>query len=82
MKFDIVRAWKDEAYRHSLSEEELSLLPESPIGEVELTDADLEAVQGGHGNTDECNNTVAVLCLQSLAVLLGLCNTNAAGGCL
>ncbi|WP_322480686.1 mersacidin/lichenicidin family type 2 lantibiotic, partial [Thermogemmatispora sp.] len=25
MKFDIVRAWKDEAYRQSLSEEELSL---------------------------------------------------------
>ena len=47
MQIDIVRAWKDEAYRQSLSEEELRALPENPAGEIELTDADLEAVYGG-----------------------------------
>ena len=47
MNIDIVRAWKDEAYRQSLSEEERCTLPENPVGEIELTDADLEAVYGG-----------------------------------
>jgi mersacidin/lichenicidin family type 2 lantibiotic len=47
MKLDIVRAWKDEAYRASLSEEQLALLPANPIGEVELSDSDLAGVYGG-----------------------------------
>ena len=47
MQIDIIRAWKDEAYRQSLSEEERRTLPESPVGDIELTDADLEAVYGG-----------------------------------
>ena len=47
MKFDVVRAWKDEDYRLSLSDEERSSLPANPVGELELTDADLEVVYGG-----------------------------------
>ncbi len=47
MKFDIVRAWKDESYRQSLNEEELQALPANPAGALELTDEELEAVQGG-----------------------------------
>jgi mersacidin/lichenicidin family type 2 lantibiotic len=47
MKFDIARAWKDEAYRQTLSEEELHLLPANPAGELELADADLATVSGG-----------------------------------
>jgi mersacidin/lichenicidin family type 2 lantibiotic len=31
---DVVRAWKDEEYRASLSEEERKLLPEHPAGSV------------------------------------------------
>jgi mersacidin/lichenicidin family type 2 lantibiotic len=46
MKFDIVRAWKDASYRQGLSEEELAQLPMNPAGEIELTDADLETVNG------------------------------------
>lgn len=49
MKFNIVRAWKDEAYRQTLSEEQLSALPANPAGELELTSADLETVYGGGG---------------------------------
>src|SRR5258708_1805177 len=45
MKFDIVRAWKDETYRQSLSDEQLSLLPAHPAGE--LSDTDLATVCGG-----------------------------------
>ena len=61
MKLDIIRAWKDEGYRWTLSEEERHALPENPIGELELTDADLEAVIGGgesdHGSdSDSCGS--------------------------
>lgn len=48
MKFDVVRAWKDENYRQGLTEEQLSTLPVNPAGELELTDAELESVYGGH----------------------------------
>ncbi len=43
---NIVRAWKNEAYRQSLSVEEQAMLTANPVGEVELTDMELEAVQG------------------------------------
>ena len=42
----IIRAWKDEEYRLSLSEAERAVLPEHPAGLVELTDADLGAAAG------------------------------------
>ena len=41
MKLDIVRAWKDEAYRESLSQQQKALLPANPAGELEMSDADL-----------------------------------------
>jgi mersacidin/lichenicidin family type 2 lantibiotic len=46
MKFDIIRAWKDESYRSSLSTEEQALLPANPAGAFELSDAELEAIHG------------------------------------
>ena len=54
MKFDVVRAWKDEKYCKSLSSEELATLPVCPSGEFELTDVDLQAVQGGWDQQNEC----------------------------
>jgi mersacidin/lichenicidin family type 2 lantibiotic len=49
MNSNIVRAWKDEFYRQSLSDEERAQLPENPVGELELTEAELEGVFGGFG---------------------------------
>ena len=46
MKFDIIRAWKDESYRSSLSSQEQAMLPENPAGALELGDAELETIQG------------------------------------
>jgi len=46
MKFDITRAWKDEAYRQTLSEEELQSLPAHPAGEV-IDETELAEVFGG-----------------------------------
>jgi mersacidin/lichenicidin family type 2 lantibiotic len=43
----IIRAWKDEAYRRGLSEAERARLPENPAGLIELTDAELGAIEGG-----------------------------------
>ncbi len=44
---DIVRAWKDETYRDSLSPEQRMMLPEHPAGMIELIEEDLNAVNGG-----------------------------------
>jgi mersacidin/lichenicidin family type 2 lantibiotic len=46
---NIIRAWKDEAYRQSLSAEEQAILPANPAGEIELTEAELEAISGALG---------------------------------
>jgi mersacidin/lichenicidin family type 2 lantibiotic len=45
---DIIRAWKDEEYRNSLSAAERAALPENPAGLIALTDEDLGAVAGGY----------------------------------
>ena len=47
MKFDIVRAWKDESYRQELSDEQRQSLPANPAGE--LSEAEMEMVCGGSG---------------------------------
>jgi mersacidin/lichenicidin family type 2 lantibiotic len=45
---EIVRAWKDEAYRSSLSEAQRQYAGENyPAGEMELSDAELEQIAGG-----------------------------------
>ncbi|HEU5375874.1 MAG TPA: mersacidin/lichenicidin family type 2 lantibiotic [Ktedonobacteraceae bacterium] len=50
MKLDIVRAWKDETYRQSLSEAQMNTIPVNPAGE--LSDADLATLWGaGDGNS-------------------------------
>ena len=45
----IVRAWKDPAFRASLSAEERATLPESPSGKAltELDERELLAIHGG-----------------------------------
>jgi len=49
MQTKILHAWEEIAYQQSLSLEEQSLLPVDLADEIELTDADLEAVYGGLG---------------------------------
>ncbi len=46
---DIIRAWKDEEYRLNLSDAERALLPENPVGLIELADEDLDIALGGTG---------------------------------
>lgn len=42
-----IRMWKDEEFRHSLSDQERTSLPDHPAGLIELDAADLNAVTGG-----------------------------------
>ncbi len=66
MKFDVVRVWKDMTYRASLSAEEQALLPAGPAGELELSEADLEIVNGAGGGQTILNSiTTLAGCLQS-----------------
>lgn len=44
---DVIRAWKDEEYRASLSEAERAQLPENPAGLTELSDSALDTASGG-----------------------------------
>ncbi|HEY1354366.1 MAG TPA: mersacidin/lichenicidin family type 2 lantibiotic [Ktedonobacteraceae bacterium] len=46
MEFDIVRAWKDASYRLSLNPEQLAQVPRSPVGDFELCEAELDAING------------------------------------
>ena len=46
-KLDVVRAWKDEDYRMSLSDAERRMLPTNPAGLIEISDSELGAVGGG-----------------------------------
>lgn len=50
---DIVRAWKDEDYRNSLTEEQRSHLPNNPAGLIDLSDEEMRNVSGG-GFTSVC----------------------------
>ncbi|MDJ0615911.1 MAG: mersacidin/lichenicidin family type 2 lantibiotic [Calothrix sp. MO_192.B10] len=44
---DIIRAWKDEDYRASLSPEQQAQLPENPAGLIDLTEEDMSSLAGG-----------------------------------
>lgn len=46
----ILPTWKNATYRQSLTAGTQTPLPTKLIGEVELTDADLESVHGGNGS--------------------------------
>jgi mersacidin/lichenicidin family type 2 lantibiotic len=70
----LVRAWKDEEYRLGLSETERAMLAENPAGSLELSDAELDLVAGGHRRrrsieiTVNCGVTVLICGLGGTAV--------------
>jgi mersacidin/lichenicidin family type 2 lantibiotic len=56
---DIIRAWKDDNYLDTLSEQQRSQLPAHPAGIVELSDEDMENFAGGanfsaNGGAGDC----------------------------
>lgn len=78
-RIDVVRAWKDEDYRLSLSHEELSALPPNPAGVIELSDEDLGSVAGGTTNvTVTC--TLGSICMSYIVSCVWTCGCTP--GCL
>jgi mersacidin/lichenicidin family type 2 lantibiotic len=57
---NIIRAWKDAAYRQSLSEGERARLPENPAGLIELAGAELDSVGGGRAGGCWPGKTVTI----------------------
>lgn len=58
----IIRAWKDEDFRNSLSAEQRALVPAHPAGLLELTDAQLQHAAGGKAREPHCDDcTVGVI---------------------
>jgi mersacidin/lichenicidin family type 2 lantibiotic len=47
---DIIRAWKDELFRKSLSDEARAALPAHPAGEILLSEEEMASVLGGVGS--------------------------------
>lgn len=45
-KIDIARAWKDVAYRSTLTPEQLAALPANPVEISPMSDEELKAVSG------------------------------------
>jgi mersacidin/lichenicidin family type 2 lantibiotic len=59
---EIIRAWRDKEFRQSLSEEQLALLPENPIGET-LSQEELLQISGGlkrNPSTTHTNDTTVI----------------------
>ena len=46
-KPDVIRAWRDEEYRDSLSAEEQAALPSNPAGIADVDDDALKSITGG-----------------------------------
>jgi mersacidin/lichenicidin family type 2 lantibiotic len=56
-KVDIIRAWKDEEYRASLTDAERAQLPAHPAGLINLEDDEMKTVMGAT-HAGGCGHTV------------------------
>ena len=82
-QLDVIRAWKDEEYRLSLSDAERATLPDHPAGLIELSDADLFEAAGGT-TSEPCLVTAIITAISAVTKLASCslnCNTIAQGTC-
>ena len=75
-KIDIIRAWKDERYRMSLTEAERIQLPPNPAGSLELTDLEMATVNGGTTETGFSFGCCGVTVGTCGALTVGCCTGN------
>lgn len=85
---EIAKAWKNEEYRDQLDEETRSQLPESPIGEIDLSDEELEVADGAAQNPDTTWASVIISIVSAASVAEcssvfsgGTCHLDTAGCC-
>jgi mersacidin/lichenicidin family type 2 lantibiotic len=60
-KIDVIRAWRDEEYRNSLTPEERASLPANPAGLATVDDSALRSLSGGAWTTtvfEDCTTFV------------------------
>ena len=62
---NIIRAWKDAEYRKTLSAEELALMPENPVGILELSEEESSDIMGGNGGSNTCCQNLSI-CINSV----------------
>lgn len=79
----IVNAWRDDEYRADLDEASLKALPISPIGEIDLSDADLEQVAGGEAASTSwaCAIITLITAQYCVSILAGGTCTQQTSGC-
>ncbi|HSS77277.1 MAG TPA: mersacidin/lichenicidin family type 2 lantibiotic [Thermoanaerobaculia bacterium] len=61
---DVVRAWRDEEYRNSLTEQDRAGLPENPAGVAMVDDSALRTVNGGAVTQHFCGTTFVDSCVK------------------
>lgn len=69
---NIARAWRSSEFRESLSPEALANLPESPVGEIELNDDELNEALGG--------SIIDTIVESAIEVTIHVCASAAEGG--
>lgn len=63
MKIDLIKAWKDEAYRSTLTAEQLKMV-KNPAGSVTLSNDEMQNVNGGTYNSSfPDQNTSSICCV-------------------
>jgi mersacidin/lichenicidin family type 2 lantibiotic len=74
---DVIRAWKDEEYRASLSDAQRAMLPEHPAGLIDLSEADLDQVGGANNPYTVTVCTYDYMCTGDLipCTFFGGCST-------
>lgn len=53
-KIDVIRAWKDQSYRNSLSKEQLAQLPANPAGNLVEEEMSMVILGGRTSKTGGC----------------------------
>ena len=58
---EIVRSWRDDEYRASLNSNDLALVPENPVGLLELSDQELAGTDAGTLSTISIASTIVII---------------------
>ena len=73
---NIIKAWKNPAYRSTLSAAERAALPAHPAGSVEISEEDLGQVAGGLKPKDTDIICTWIICTDVMCTLATNCTHN------
>ena len=72
---DIIRAWQDEEFRDSLSEDQQAALPDNPAGLIELNDDALATIGGAGMAADGTYHWGSAACCDGGVTVVTICPT-------